>query len=124
MIGLLNGGVSGFSMGHSDIGGYTSVNNEYFHINRNKELLLRWIEMSAFSDIIMRSHPSNNPDFNFQIYSDNQTAQFLALFGNIHKLLASYKKQLMVEATTYGIPIVRSLMLEYPDDDIARKNKD
>lgn len=25
MIGLMNGGVSGFTMGHSDIGGYTSV---------------------------------------------------------------------------------------------------
>ena len=26
LIGLLNGGMSGFSIGHSDIGGYTTVN--------------------------------------------------------------------------------------------------
>ena len=26
LIGLLNSGLSGFSLGHSDIGGYTSVN--------------------------------------------------------------------------------------------------
>jgi sulfoquinovosidase len=26
MVGLLNGGLAGFSFGHSDIGGYTSIN--------------------------------------------------------------------------------------------------
>lgn len=26
MVGLLNGGLDGFSFGHSDIGGYTSIN--------------------------------------------------------------------------------------------------
>jgi len=64
LIGLMNGGVSGFTMGHSDIGGYTSVKIpkpspiEYI---RNRELLYRWIEMNTFSDVIMRSHPSNIP---------------------------------------------------------------
>jgi len=68
MIGLMNGGVSGFTMGHSDIGGYTSVELpkpspiEYV---RNRELLYRWIEMSCFSDVIMRSHPSNLPLVDF-----------------------------------------------------------
>jgi len=37
LIGLLNGGISGFSLGHSDIGGYTSVNiNKIpYRINRD-----------------------------------------------------------------------------------------
>ena len=66
MIGQINGGLSGFSIGHSDIGGYTVVNEPVVEtFIRSKELLLRWIEMSAFSDPIMRSHPSSaadNPD--------------------------------------------------------------
>jgi alpha-glucosidase len=75
MMGLINGGLSGMSLGHSDIGGYTSINATYngleFKILRNKEILQRWIEMSTFSDIIMRTHPSNKPASNYQIYSDN-----------------------------------------------------
>jgi len=43
---------------------------------------MRWIEMSAYSDVVMRTHPSNKPDFNFQVFSDNETAQFFAFFGN------------------------------------------
>jgi len=88
MMGLLNGGLSGMSLGHSDIGGYTSVNSSFegieFKIVRNKELLSRWIEMNTFSDIVMRTHPSNKPAINYQIYSDNGTAQFLAYFVKQH----------------------------------------
>jgi alpha-glucosidase len=78
MVGLLNGGLSGMSLGHSDIGGYTSMNVTIFGVNyaiyRNKELLLRWIEMSTYSDVIMRNHPSNKPLLNYQPFSDNETA--------------------------------------------------
>jgi hypothetical protein len=59
---------------------------------------MRWIEMSTFSDIIMRTHPSNKPEFNYQAFSDNQTAQFLAYFGKQHVILSSYKRQLMLDA--------------------------
>ncbi len=66
MIGLLNSGLSGFGLNHSDIGGYTAVDIVLVEqFLRKKELLLRWIEMSAFSDPIMRSHPSSAPDTNF-----------------------------------------------------------
>lgn len=75
MIGLLNGGLSGMSMGHSDIGGYTSINQTFeaiqYSIFRDKELLKRWIEMSAYSDVVMRTHPSNKPLLNYQVFSDN-----------------------------------------------------
>ncbi len=85
MIGLLNGGLSGMSLGHSDIGGYTSVNQTFqgipYEIFRDKEILKRWIEMSAYSDIVMRTHPSNRPLADYQVYSDNQTASFFANFG-------------------------------------------
>jgi alpha-glucosidase len=65
MIGQLNGGISGFSLGHSDIGGYTSLKTPWESYYRDKETLLRWIEINTFSDIIMRTHPSNNPILNW-----------------------------------------------------------
>lgn len=63
LIGQLNGGLSGCTLSHSDIGGYTNIKDiggtAYM---RTDELLMRWIEMSTFSDAIMRSHPSNIPE--------------------------------------------------------------
>ena len=57
LIGLMNGGVSGATIGHSDIGGYTSIIEKKFGItfmeySRSKETLQRWIEMNTFSDPI------------------------------------------------------------------------
>ena len=64
LIGILNGGVSGFTMGHSDLGGYNAVDFPGIPGNpfRSQELMHRWIEMSSFSDAILRSHPSNRPN--------------------------------------------------------------
>lgn len=125
MMGLLNGGLSGFSLGHSDIGGYTSINQTFpggysFEIFRTKELMLRWIEMSTYSDVIMRTHPSNKPDLNFQVFSDNSTAQHFAFFGKIHVGLAPYKQALIAEASATGVPVTRSLFMNYPEDPTAR----
>jgi len=66
LIGLLNGGYSGFSIGHSDIGGYTSSNQSVSlrTVRRDEQVFKRWMEMSAFSDALYRTHPSNNPAFN------------------------------------------------------------
>lgn len=63
LIARLNGGLSGFNIGHSDIGGYTTI---YFHgiydETRSQELLFRWIELSTFADMIMRTHIGLQPE--------------------------------------------------------------
>ena len=55
--------MSGFTIGHSDIAGYTAVDyvDGLYKIVRTKELLLRWIEMNTFSDMIMRTHIGSQP---------------------------------------------------------------
>jgi len=66
MVDLINSGLSGFGIGHSDIGGYTIVDEPLIEkVTRSRELLWRWIEMCTFSDMIMRSHPSSAPDTNY-----------------------------------------------------------
>ena len=91
LIGQLNGGLSGFTLTHSDIGGYTNIKD----INgtsymRTEGLLQRWVEMSAFSDIVMRSHPSNLPESE-QLWSKTETLLHLKKFVDIHVELADYK---------------------------------
>lgn len=94
LIGQLNGGISGFHLTHSDIGGYTNTKNisgvDYL---RTEFFMLRWIEMSAFSDIVMRSHPSNMPE-TVQLWSSPRIILHLKKFVDIHVALSSYKKTL------------------------------
>ena len=72
--------------------------------------------MNTFSDLVMRSHPSNLPDLNWQVYSDNETASFLSYFSKVHRSLKDYKIALMNEGAETGIPPVRALLLEFPND--------
>ena len=123
MIGMINAGASGFTLAHSDIGGYTSVVNKHvaaMNFTRTKELLWRWIEMSTFCDVIMRSHPSSAPDDNYQIYDEDDSILFMKKFVDLHVRMADYKIALMQEASTKGSPVVRSMLLHFPHDARAR----
>lgn len=122
MIGQVNSGLSGFGFGHSDIGGYTVVNEPVVEtFLRGKELLLRWIEMCAFSDPIMRSHPSSAPDDNFQIWDDDESILFMKKFTEVHMALADYKMKLMKEHSEKGRPFTRALMLHFPESSDVRR---
>jgi len=110
--GMLSGGISGYSLNHSDIGGYTTLGPLY---KRSKELLLRWMEMNAFT-AVYRTHEGNQPDNNIQFYSDGETMVHFAKFARIYRALAPYRETLMDEAGKTGKPLVRHLMLEFPDD--------
>lgn len=64
---MLSGGVSGMTISHSDIGGYTfAILPETM---RSRELLIRWLEMSTFTSIL-RTHEGSNPALNAQFYDD------------------------------------------------------
>ena len=116
LIGLMNSGMSGMSLGHSDIGGYTVVNEPLIEkFVRSQELLQRWIEMNTFSDPMMRSHPSSDPGACAQIYNDDDNILFMKKFTEVHVDLAGYKSQLMQEAWIYGRPFTRHPMLHYPN---------
>lgn len=114
--GLLSSGMSGFSINHSDIGGYTSISypvaKKYL---RSKELLNRWMEMNAFT-AVFRTHEGLNPDLNYQVYDDSATALHFAHYAKIYKALEFYRQQLIVEASNTGIPVNRPLFLEFPTD--------
>ena len=119
VIGLLTSGLSGFTLNHSDIGGYTTITNPIANYHRSKELMLRWIELSSMN-LVMRTHEGNQPDKNHQWNSDEETIMQFAKFGKIHKLLAPYRRVLMNEAYEKGLPVVRPMALEFTDE-VSRK---
>ena len=69
--------------------------------------------MSAFSDALFRTHPSNNPDFNAQIWDNADVASQFKKCVDTFVELGDYRMQLMQEMEQNGIPPTRSLMLEY-----------
>ena len=114
---LLSSGISGMSINHTDIGGYTTLFSPIYKLTRSKELLLRWLEFAAFTPIF-RTHDGSfsHPD-NYQFYDDEEGYAAYAKFGRVHTALRWYLKPLEQEAENFGYPMVRALCLHNPADE-------
>lgn len=118
--GMLSGGISGYSINHSDTGGHTSLvvtvgDRTLSILTRTKEVLMRWMELSAFT-AVYRTHEGNRPEESVQFYEDEETLSHFARFAKIYCALSFYRSELMEEAFRHGYPLVRHPMLHYPDD--------
>jgi sulfoquinovosidase len=113
--GLLSSGLSGYSLEHTDIGGYTAIDNPLLEYHRSKELLMRWIELGAFTTVF-RTHEGNRPEVNHQIYSDEETFRHFSRFAKVYAAWKPYRIELVKEASETGLPVVRHPFVHYPED--------
>ncbi len=105
---MLNLGLAGqFHVTH-DVAGFSGGPS-------SKELFLRWTELGAFTPIF-RTHEGNNKEENWSWESDAETTAHFRRFARIHDLLAPLFRTLADEAQVDSAPIVRALMLEFPND--------
>lgn len=117
--GLMSGGMSGFTLNHSDIGGYISINYPVPFIDkitRTFELARRWSEMNAFS-VVFRTHEGADPDNNFQVYQDEESIAHFSKWAKVFKALAFYRKELVIEASNNGLPVVRHPFIHFYRDE-------
>ena len=71
-----SGGLTGHSLAHSDIGGYTVTDYPLAHYHRSTELLKRWIELEAFSGSMFRTHVGSSfEDSDAQVWDDEDIMQ-------------------------------------------------
>jgi alpha-glucosidase len=120
VVGLLSAGLSGFSLMHSDVGGYDVIKldiggKQIPIINRTPELLMRWMEHNAFTAVLRTMEglaPYLTPQFDFS----PEPLAHMARFAKVYKGLAPYRKKLVAEAAARGYPVARHLFLHYPDD--------
>jgi alpha-glucosidase len=115
VVGLLSSGLSGFSLNHSDIGGFTTINSRIRNYHRSKELLWRWIELNAFT-AVFRTHEGSRPEQNHQVYSDEETLAHFSRFAKVYRAWGFYRAHLVQEAAEIGLPVVRHPFIHYPDD--------
>lgn len=120
LTGMLSGGMSGFSLMHSDIGGYNAFSVDTLSVKfniiaRSKELLMRWEELNIFN-AVYRTHDGLKPEISAQYHTDDETMAHFTRSTKIFKALSFYRKQLIQAAADSGYPIVRHPFIQFPDD--------
>jgi alpha-glucosidase len=105
---MLNLGLSGIPFVTHDIAGFSGGPS-------TKELFMRWTELGAFTPI-MRTHEGSDKENNWRWESDEETIAHFRRFARIHVALGEELQVLAELAAQRGTPMVRALMLEFPDD--------
>ena len=112
LTGSLHMGITGASLTHSDVGGYTSFPLLF---TRSKDLLYRWAELNVFSPLF-RTHEGSLPDVNSQFYNSEETWLFLKYCADFFRSFKAYKLTVMDEVQEKGYPFWRFLWLHFPSD--------
>lgn len=108
---MLNLGLAGQPFVTSDIAGFAKGAGP-----STKELFLRWTELGAFTPI-MRTHDGADKLNNWRWNKDEATIAHFRRFTYVHCALRNDFMTLAAEAEASGAPIVRHLMLVFPDDE-------
>ncbi len=109
-------GLSGIPYVTHDIAGFSGGPSD-------KELFQRWVELGAFTPI-MRTHQGNKKTENWSWKGDAETTAHFVRFARIHEKLGPEISALSAEAARTSSPIVRHLMVVFPDDADSRKTHD
>lgn len=97
-------GLSGFPYWASDVGGYFGVPTD--------EVFMRWSQFGAFSPIMQVHGAGPREPWLFS----QQTLDVYRRFAALHTDLFPYIYTYAQEASRTGLPIMRALALEFPDD--------
>jgi alpha-D-xyloside xylohydrolase len=101
----ITAGMSGYSTWGPDI-----ISDGY-----DRELWFRWAEFGALTPV-MRDHPWSRPKFSVDLWHDPGTIALFRRYAILHTSLLPYFATYAAEAHRSGVPILRHLVLEYPDD--------
>ena len=104
----LRAGLIDFPMWGSDTGGY------FAPATKDKELLARWLEFSAFSPMMeVILGPGRTIWYDY----DEELVNIAQHYSSLHHDLIPYTRSLMYGATRNGLPIIRPLFFVYPAEE-------
>lgn len=104
---VLNLGLSGVAFTGPDIGGFSH--------NTSGELLARWTQMGALFPF-SRNHSAIDTIRQEPWLFGEEVEEVCRQYLQLRYRLMPYMYSLFYEAATSGLPIIRPLILEYPDD--------
>jgi alpha-D-xyloside xylohydrolase len=117
----LNVGLSGYPWWNTDLGGFHGGDptDPTF-----RELLVRWFQFGVFTTLL-RMHGDREPRMRFfsgmtggpnELWSYGEAYPILVEWLGIRERLRPYLHEALAEASRSGLPPMRALFLEFPDD--------
>jgi alpha-D-xyloside xylohydrolase len=104
-------GLSGFPYWGSDIAGYFG--------DPSDEVYVRWTQLGTFSPIMMIHGAGRREPWTFS----SKTLDIYRRYAQLHTDLFPYIQAYAAEASQTGLPIMRAMPLEFPDDPAAWDEK-
>jgi alpha-glucosidase (family GH31 glycosyl hydrolase) len=95
--------------------GYSTWGPDILSDGDDRELWMRWAEFGALTPV-MRDHVWSKPQFSVNLWHDPETIALFRRYAILHSALLPYFATYAAEAHRTGVPILRHLVLEYPDD--------
>jgi len=103
---------AGISIGLS---GYANWAPDILCDSESRELWKRWVQFGAFTPL-MRDHLWTNKPSAIDIWTDNESFQYFREYARVHMELVPYIQSAAKVYRETGTPIIRHMMLEFPDD--------
>jgi len=114
--GIINGGISGFAVGHCAVSMTVPEHITKGISSRSREMICRWMEMMAFTALFRTHCGEGFVKPSVSAYEDDFVLDQLTRWSKVFKALASYRQNLLSEASYQGWPVVRHPVLHYPKD--------
>ncbi|CAD7942958.1 unnamed protein product [Amoebophrya sp. A25] len=103
-IGATMSGFSGWRYVHADVGGYTMTDRTAFPgpdggivvlpaLHRGAELMVRWMQYTAFADAVFRTHPGTKPGSSVQPW-DDEILPHLRRWATVFARGAEYREKI------------------------------
>jgi alpha-glucosidase (family GH31 glycosyl hydrolase) len=108
----LSFGLSGFPFWHTEVAGY--VQSDLSH-DDERELWLRWVQLASWTSLL-RDHLGDHQRSPIDVWLDDGTINAFRGAARVHASLLPYLYSLAAEASQTGVPIMRYLPMEVPDD--------
>eukprot|EP00986_Skeletonema_menzelii_P016687 scaffold15478_cov161-Skeletonema_menzelii.AAC.2 len=114
--GIINGGASGFALGHCAVSMAVPGKKGKGISSRSREMVCRWLEMMAFTTLFRTHDGEGFVTSSMSAYEDSAVLDQLTRWSKVYKALASYRQNLLSEASFQGWPVVRHPLLHYPEN--------
>ena len=108
----LSFGLSGFPYWHAEVAGYVQADLSH---EQERELWLRWLQLATWTSLL-RDHLGDQPRSPIDVWLDEGTLGAFRQAARVHASLVPYLYSLAAEASQTGLPIMRYLPMEAPDD--------
>jgi alpha-glucosidase (family GH31 glycosyl hydrolase) len=108
----LSFGLSGFPYWHAEVAGYVQADLSH---EQERELWLRWLQLATWTSLL-RDHLGDHQRAPIDVWLDDGTVSAFRQAARVHASLLPYLYSVAAEASRTGVPVMRYLPMEVPDD--------